>query len=169
MAGACEGFEWPRRLAWQIGIYLLQVQSATDITNTEPVIRKLYELISRDEARHGGAYPRFMKRVVERGSTEAKRAFAKIGVLMASTARAGKPLHPTNLHVNRRMFPNDTVQSRVPDPARLQHWLDEQIRFDIDWEKRVIAMILRNLSLLFGETFDSVQQLNRFRRSLVPA
>ena len=29
--------------------------------HTEPVIRRIYELISRDEARHGGAYLRFMK------------------------------------------------------------------------------------------------------------
>jgi hypothetical protein len=107
-----------------------------------------------------------MRRAIERGGAEAKRAFAKIGVLMASAARAGKPLHPTNLHVNRDLFPRDTVQSRLPDPSWLQHWLDEQIRFDAGWEQRVIGMILKNLSSLFGETFESVAQLNRFRKSL---
>ena len=75
-------------------------------------------------------------------------------------------MHPTNLHVNRLLFPNDTIQSRVPDPAWLQRWLDDQIEFNAQWEKRVVAMILRNLSSLFGQTFDSVQQLNRFRKSL---
>ena len=40
--------------------------------HTEPVIRKIYELISRDEARHGGAYLRFMKRAIERGGDEAQ-------------------------------------------------------------------------------------------------
>jgi len=30
-------------------------------------------------------------------------------------------------------------------------------------------MILKNLSSLFGERFDSVQQLNRFRKTLSPA
>ena len=40
--------------------------------HTEPVIRKIYDLISRDEARHGGAYLRFMKRAIERGGDEAR-------------------------------------------------------------------------------------------------
>jgi len=137
--------------------------------HTEPVIKRIYELMARDEARHGGAYLRFMKRAIERSGDEAKRAFAKIGVLMASPRRAGKPLHPTNLHVNQMLFPYDTVQSRLPDPAWLERWLDEQIAFDASWEKRVIRMILHNLGSLFEQTFESVQQLNRFRKSLAHA
>jgi hypothetical protein len=88
---------------------------------------------------------------------------------MASAGRAGKPLHPTNLHVSRRLFPNDTVQSRVPDPAWLPRWLDEQIRFDRSWEQRVVAMLFRNLSLLFGEPIASAQDLSRYRRKLAAA
>jgi hypothetical protein len=134
--------------------------------HTEPVIKRIYELISRDEARHGGAYLRFMKRGIDKSGTEARRAFAKIGVLMASPRRTGRALHPTNLHVNRGLFPNDTIQSRLPDPSWLERWLDQQIGFDVEWESRVVRMILKNLSSLLGQTFDSVQQLNRFRKSL---
>ncbi|MBI1396562.1 MAG: ferritin-like domain-containing protein [Betaproteobacteria bacterium] len=135
--------------------------------HTEPVIRHIYTLVSRDEARHAGAYLQYMKRMIAALGDEARAAFAKIGMLMANSARTRKPLHPTNLHVNQEMFPNDTVQSRLPDPGWLERWLDEQIRFDAEWETRVVNMILKNLSLLFDSTLASVQDLSRYRKSLL--
>lgn len=137
--------------------------------HTEPVIRHIYDLLSRDEARHGGAYLKFMKRAIERAGDIARLAFAKIGVLMASSARSGKPLHPTNLHVSQVHFPRDTVQSRLPDPDWLERWLSDQIRFDADCEARVIGGILRNLSSLLGQPFQTVSDLNRYRKSLAVA
>ncbi|MFM8548263.1 MAG: ferritin-like domain-containing protein [Betaproteobacteria bacterium] len=137
--------------------------------HTEPVIRAIYDLISRDEARHGGAYLRYMKKAVTDAGDVARAAFSRIGVLMTSARRTSRALHPTNLHVNRALFPNDTVQSRLPEPGWLERWLDEQIRFDDTWEGRVIERILHNLSLLFGRTFASVQDLNRYRKSLAAA
>ncbi|MEN9783628.1 MAG: hypothetical protein RJA24_971 [Pseudomonadota bacterium] len=134
--------------------------------HTEPVIKHIYHLISRDEARHGGAYLQYMKRALTSVGDTARTAFAKVGVLMASSGRSGKPLHPTNLHVNKSLFPNDTVQSRLPNPEWLERWLDEQIRFDRDWEQKVVTVILRNLSLLFGREFESVKDLNRFRKEI---
>ncbi|MBX3662674.1 MAG: ferritin-like domain-containing protein [Burkholderiales bacterium] len=134
--------------------------------HTEPVIREIYRLISRDEARHGGAYLQYMKRALNSAGDPARAAFAKVGVLMASSGRSGKPLHPTNLHVSKALFPNDTVQSRLPDPAWLERWLDEQIRFDREWEHKVVKVILHNLSLLFGQGFESVKDLNRFRKEI---
>jgi hypothetical protein len=132
----------------------------------EPVIRSIYETIARDEARHGGAYLRYMKRAIARHGDEARRAYAKVGVLMASARRTAQALHPTNLHVNARLFPRDTVQSRLPDPFWLERWLDRQIRFDRGWETRVVERILHNLSLLLGRSFATVQDLNRYRREL---
>jgi len=134
--------------------------------HTEPVIKKIYDLISRDEARHGGAYLRYMKKALNNGGDDVKAAFAKIGLLMASAHRSKQPLHPTNLHVNQSMFPEDTVQSKLPDPVWLEHWLDDQIRFDRAWEKKVVDMILHNLTKLFGRPIKTLQELNRYRREL---
>lgn len=132
--------------------------------HTEPVIKQIYKIISQDEARHGGAYLRYMKKALTQFGDNARAAFAKIGVLMASARRTEKPLHPTNLHVNQALFPNDTVQSRLPDPQWLEAWLDKQIKFDDQWETKVVDRILHNLSLLFERSFSSVQELNRYRK-----
>ena len=134
--------------------------------HTEPVLRHVYGLVARDEARHGGAYLRYMRRAIERDGEEARRAFARVGVLMAGTGRAGKPLHPTSLHVNHGLFPRDTVQSRLPDPGWLDRWLDEQIRFDATCERRVVRAILANLQSLLGVALPDVRALSRYRRDL---
>jgi hypothetical protein len=134
--------------------------------HTEPVIKHIYKLLSQDEARHGGAYLRYMKKYMGDLGDTARAAFAKIGVLMASAKRTAKALHPTNLHVNQAMYPRDTVQSRLPDPEWLERWLDEQIKFDAVWENKVVERILHNMSLLFERTFSSVQELNRYRKEV---
>jgi hypothetical protein len=137
--------------------------------HTEPVIKSIYDIIAKDEARHGGAYLRYMKKALATTGDTARAAFAKIGVLMASARRTAQALHPTNLHVNQALFPNDTVQSRTPDPGWLERWLDQQIQFDASWETKVVERILHNLSLLFEQPFASVQELNRFRKSFANA
>lgn len=134
--------------------------------HTEPVIRHIYKLLSQDEARHGGAYLRYMKKYLAELGDSARAAFSKIGVLMASAKRTAKALHPTNLHVSEKHFPRDTVQSRLPDPQWLERWLDQQIRFDDAWENKVVERILHNMSLLFERTFASVQELNRYRKEV---
>jgi hypothetical protein len=134
--------------------------------HTEPVIKQIYKMISQDEARHGGAYLRYMKKALVEVGDAASSSFAKIGVLMASSRRTDKPLHPTNLHVNQALFPHDTIQSRLPDPIWLERWLDGQIKFDDVWEKKVIERILHNLSLLFEKSFATVQDLNRYRKEI---
>jgi len=89
--------------------------------HTEPVIKAIYRIISQDEARHAGAYLRYMKRAVSdlgaSVSQEARLAFAKIGVLMASAHRTPQALHPTNLHVNKQMFPTTRCSPSCPSRA----------------------------------------------------
>jgi hypothetical protein len=130
------------------------------------VIKHIYTTLSQDEARHGGAYLRYMKRAIGNFGGEAKVAFAKVGVLMASARRTAQALHPTNLHVSKALFPNDTIQSRLPNPEWLEHWLSEQIEFDAGWETKVVERILHNMSLLMERSFKSVQELNRFRKEI---
>ncbi len=113
-----------------------------------------------------GAYLRYMKRAMEKFGDEARAAFTKVGVLMASARRTAQALHPTNLHVSKALFPNDTIQSRMPDPDWLEHWLDNQIKFDAVWETKVGERILHNLSLLMNRSFKSVQELNKYRKEL---
>ncbi len=132
--------------------------------HTEPVIKKIYTTLSQDEARHGGAYLRYMKRAITNFGCEAKAAFSKVGVLMASARRTAQALHPTNLHVNKSLFPRDTVQSRVPNPDWMDQWLNQQINFDAIWEGKVVDRILHNLSLLLDRSFKTVQELNRYRK-----
>ncbi|MFM2262509.1 MAG: hypothetical protein RI959_1185 [Pseudomonadota bacterium] len=134
--------------------------------HTEPVIKQIYTTLSQDEARHGGAYLRYMKRAIGKFGTEAKAAFAKVGVLMASARRTAQALHPTNLHVSKLHYPRDTVQSRLPNPEWLEHWLSEQIQFDAAWETKVVDRILHNMSLLMESSFKTVQDLNRFRKEM---
>jgi hypothetical protein len=134
--------------------------------HTEPVIKNIYGKLSQDEARHGGAYLRYMKRAIQQMGNEARTAFTKVGVLMASARRTAQALHPTNLHVNESLFPRDTIQSRLPNPEWLEHWLDEQIKFDAEWEGKVVDRILHNLSLLMERSFKTVQELNRYRKEI---
>src|SRR3954467_684697 len=135
--------------------------------HTEPVIQHIYRTLAGDEARHAGAYFKYMRRAIERMGDEARLAFAKIGILMASAARAGKPLHPTNLHVSKADFPNDTVQSRLPDPSWLEKWLDTQIQFDRVCENKVVQSILAKLGTLCERAIADAADRKAFRKDLL--
>lgn len=52
----------------------------------------------------------------------------------------------------------------VPTPEELY-----AVRFDRVWKNNVAKVILHNLSLLFGRRFESVKDLNRFRKDIAAA
>jgi len=76
--------------------------------HTEPVIKHIYNTLSQDEARHGGAYLRYMKRAIQ---------------------NCGNAV----------------------------------------WESKVVDRILHNMSLLMERSFQSVQDLNRYRKEMAAA
>jgi hypothetical protein len=131
--------------------------------HTEPVIKQIYTTISADEARHASCYMQYMKRAIDKMGDTAREAFAKMGVLMANV-KTSRAMHPTNIHVNKSMFPNDTVQSKLPDPDWMEKWLDEQINFDIVWQNKVSQAILRKLSGLLEVPLETVKDLSIYRR-----
>jgi len=133
--------------------------------HTEPVIKQIYSTIASDEARHAGCYSRYMKKAIDARGDEARMAFAKIGVLMANV-KTSRALHPTNLHVSKARYPEDTVQSQLPDPGWLERWLDRQIRFDRTWEDRVVSAILRKMSNLLQVRLETNRDLQRYRKAL---
>ncbi len=135
--------------------------------HTEPVIKHIYNTLATDEARHARAYYAYMKKALEADFDNAASAFTKIGVLMCNS-RLNKAMHPTNLHVNKNLYPRDSVNSRLPDTEWLKQWLDNEIRFDEGWESRVEKGILGNYSSLFGHDFSSAKDIRRFRADLSP-
>ncbi len=133
--------------------------------HTEPVIRHIYATLAADEARHARAYYAYMSKALTIARADAAQAFTKIGVLMTN-ARLNKAMHPTNLHVNKSLYPNDTVNARLPDPSWLSTWLDHEIEFGPGWETLVERGILGNLSALFATPIADARDLRRFRDSL---
>ncbi|MGV2862721.1 ferritin [Achromobacter sp. AGC39] len=134
--------------------------------HSEPVIKKIYEILSNDEARHARSYYEYMRRALSSSNIIARDCFSKIGVLMTNS-RVNKAMHPTNLHVNKKLYPADTVNGRLPDPEWLSIWLNKEIDFNEDWERRVEQGILGNYSSLFGADFKDPRALRNYRNSQI--
>ena len=130
--------------------------------HSEPLIKHIYATLAKDEARHAGAYCRYMERALIANAEEATNAFLKVASAMTNPRLANA--HPTNLHVNKSLFPMDSVQSRLPDPEWMKHWLTAQIKFGERHEDKVINTILNKLSTLLGIELESVEDLRQYRK-----
>jgi len=133
--------------------------------HTEPVIQHIYNTLAADEARHARAYYAYMKKALNTNYEHAANAFTKIGVLMCNS-RLNKAMHPTNLHVNKQLYPRDSVNSGLPDTQWLKQWLDHEICFDETWEERVEKGILGNYSSLFSRNFSNAKDIRQLRTEL---
>ena len=133
--------------------------------HTEPVIQHIYNTLAADEARYARAYYAYMKKALNTNYEHAANAFTKIGVLMCNS-RLNKAMHPTNLHVNKQLYPRDSVNSRLPDTQWLKQWLDHEICFDETWEERVEKGILGNYSSLFSRNFSNAKDIRQLRTEL---
>src|SRR3546814_12062355 len=81
--------------------------------HTEPVLKAIYKIIAQDDARHAGAYLRYMQRdLIPQGrefGPNDRIAFSQLGVLMASAHRSPPALPTTPRHVNLDMYPQNTL------------------------------------------------------------
>jgi hypothetical protein len=107
-----------------------------------------------------------MKKAMTRFGDEARAAFAKVGVLMASARRTAQGAASDQPARQRPALSPRHDPSRLPNPEWLERWLDSQIQFDSVWENKVVDRILHNLSLLLERSFASVQELNRYRKEV---
>ena len=86
--------------------------------------------------------------------------YAVFGGLFAATGIAAA--------IYQIQLQNDPQRALECMGSWLERWLDTQIRFDRDWEAKVVEAILRNLSVLFDRPINTVHERNRYRKSLVP-
>lgn len=143
-------------------IRLSQWYRCAAVWHTEPLIKHIYETLAKDEARHAGVYCRYMERALIADADEATDAFVKVVAAMTNPKLSNA--HPTNLHVNKSLFPLDSIQSRLPDPEWMEHWLNSQIKFDTRSEEKVATMILNKVSTLLNIKLESVSDLRQFRK-----
>ena len=138
--------------------------------HNEPVIKAIYETLARDEARHGGAYLRYMKRAMQqvrrRGARRVRQGRRADGQRAPHGAGAASD-QPAR---QRRAVP---ARHDPEPPARTRSGSStgstRQIQFDSVWESKVVERILHNLSLLMERSFASVQELNRYRKEVTAA
>ena len=99
--------------------------------HTEPVIKRIYELIARDEARHGGAYLRYHE---ARDRSPGRSRHARVRQdrrAHGQPAPCGQAAAPDQPAREQDALPATTpCRAGCPTRAWLERWLDEQIRFD---------------------------------------
>ena len=137
--------------------------------HTEPLISHIYTTLAHDDARHGGAWRRYLQRDLARHGDRARATFSRMAVIVLNARRTAVPPHASEMVTGFDELPGQTLKQRLTDPRWLERWLDEQIRFDARWEQKVIERTLHHVGALLGRPFPTVLALNRYRKSVAVA
>ncbi len=135
---------------------------------TEPVIKKVYRVISRDEARHAAAYFQYMEQAIRHYGDEARIAFSKAAALMLSRMRT-QAFPPAGLHYQQGFYPSDLFYQQYTDSVGLSYGQNSALSLGYDWEQKSIAAILSNTGHLLGERFADERALNQYRKTRIAA
>ena len=136
--------------------------------HTEPVIKQIYETISRDEARHGARVPALH----EEGAEQLRRCRAcrvredrRADGVGASHREAAAPDQPARARRCSRATP---CSRACPIRNGSSAGSTSRSASTASGEKKVVERILHNLSILFERTFATAQELNRYAGSHRP-
>lgn len=123
---------------------------AKDKPVTEPVLRRILELMAQDEWRHAACYFAFLKDAVEKTP-----AFFENVAKMSLWMLRGSLRHPVNITV-------PSIMDQLPDPGYLAPMLSRFVTPESEkvMEKRVLSC----LSILAGELVETQRDLARLLR-----
>lgn len=143
----------------ELDVANMYFHAAKDIT--EPVYKKILQLLAADEARHSRIFFTFCQRYLEKDYDRAVDGYTKIALFLTSD-RTHK--HPVANTVNRDNLAVGSVQSRKPEPdITAKTWSTSLQNLD---PAILINKYLSSLSKLLNHEFTSARDILQFRKQL---
>jgi len=143
----------------ELDVASIYSNAAKDIT--EPVYKKILQLIAADESRHSRIFFTFCQRYLEKDYARAVDGYTKVAMFLTS-GRTHK--HPTANIVNTENLAAGSVQSRKPEPdLYAKTWSPSLQNLD---PSILINKYLSSLSKLLDHEFRSAKDILKYRRNL---
>lgn len=143
----------------ELDVASIYSNAAKDVT--EPVYKKILQLIAADESRHSRIFFTFCQRYLEKDYERAVDGYTKVALFLTS-ARTHK--HPTANTVNTEDLNAGSVQSRKPEPdLYAKTWSTSLQNLD---PSILINKYLSSLSKLLNHEFHSARDILKYRRNL---
>lgn len=133
--------------------------AAKDVT--EPVYKKILQLLAADESRHSRIFYTFCERYLEKDYHRAVDGYTKVALFL-TTNRTHK--HPTANTVNRQDLSAGSVQSRKPEADLFAKTWSPTLQGQDS--SILINKYLGSLSKLLNYKFDSARDILKYRRDL---